>query len=151
MSTKVNHDEDILECERCGDKYIPFRKGMSPGCSPKCRMQLREGIKECKICNEEYWPNHLRSVVCSNKCASQLAQTNEAKSKRDSTNEEKYGSKNVAKNEKVKAKTKLTNEHRHGGQGLASKSIKAKARKTLIERYGVEYVGQLNKKENNDE
>lgn len=140
------------------------RRFVSPDLKTSIHMLLN-GIKECRkcpACGNEYpaygvkngWYN-----TCSLKCRYGVVDKDEKERKRRETCLKKYGVGNPSQNAKVREKIKNTFTERYGEDYMADLAVKARARlaeigydvsygkakRTCMERYGVEHSSQSSK------
>ena len=82
-------------------------------------------------------------------------QTDDFKTKTKNFIQKTYGVDFIMQSDTIKEKAKQTNEKRYGGIGFSSKELKEKYKKTMLDKYGVEYPLQskeiMKKLENTNE
>ena len=112
----------------CGNpvKFESFTKGYRQYCSPRCSNSNKDKISRTKqTCRDRYG-------------ADSPAGSQVVKDKIFKTCMDRYGVGCAFQDDKVRQKAKETQQKLYGGQGNASDILKAKRRKTMMERYGAE-------------
>ena len=119
-----NNINEYPKCKNCGKrtKFVNAQYGYNEYCCAKCSNSSKEKITQIKQTNQNKFGGN--APACSKEVVLKMKQTNL----------ERYGDENF--NNRTKANKTLL--ERYNGVGNASEIIKAKQKKTMIDKYGKE-------------